>query len=260
MGDDGDSIPTLERMGCFGLLPSPVNPEITPDATSTARKRRLAIVRLVAFAAVVVAVVIVAWRMGYFRLDQRQPLGETAHELQVMRGSELLYVGVYAIAISAVLPAAIMTLLGGAVFGAWMGGALAWLGAMVGTCLAHMLARRVLRSAILRTFGEHRILRRLRDRADIMSLFRLRILPVAPFATLDYLAGAAGVALRRVLAATAIGVIPSVAAYSYVGAELVRSIRAGRTASHEALWLAGGGTVAMLVVSVLPMLVQRFRD
>jgi len=237
-----------------------VNGHSPTNAASTARKRRLAILRLAVFASLIVAALVVAWRWGYFQLDERQKLGELAHRVHTMRWSEAAYVCIYAVAIAAVLPAAVMTLLGGAVFGAWEGAALAWLGAMVGTCLAHMLARRVLRSAILRTLGEHRILRRLRERADIMALFRLRILPVAPFATLDYLAGAAGVALGRVLAATAIGVIPSVAAYSYVGAELIRSLRAGHAASQQALWLAGAVTLTMLVLSTLPVLAQRFRD
>jgi uncharacterized membrane protein YdjX (TVP38/TMEM64 family) len=237
-----------------------VNADSRTDAASTARNRRVAILRLVAFAALIAATLLIAWRWGYFQLDERRKLGDIANRLHVMPGSEVAYVVLYAVAVAMVLPAAVMTLLGGAVFGPWEGASLAWLGAMLGTCLAHLLARRVLRSAILRTLGDHRILRRLRERADIMALFRLRVLPVAPFATLDYLAGAAGVALRRVLAATAIGVVPSVVAYSYVGAELTRSMRAGHAASHRALWLAGGVTVAMLLLSMLPVLVQRFRD
>jgi uncharacterized membrane protein YdjX (TVP38/TMEM64 family) len=216
--------------------------------------------RLILVPTLVLATVLIAWRLGYFRLDHRQRLAESALQLHAIRWSEAFYVLLYTVAISAMLPAAVMTLLGGAVFGAWEGAVLAWLGSIGATCLAHLLARRILRSAVQRTLGEHRLLRRLRERADILALFQLRILPVAPFATLDYIAGIAGVALRRLVAATALGVIPSVVAYSFVGASLMRGIRAGERTSHQALWIAGGVTALMLLLSLVPMLVQRLRD
>jgi len=244
----------------FRIVSAAVNPDNRPQAQPAAGSRWTAALRLGVVASVIIGAVVFAWHMGYFELHQRRQLAESAARIHAMPWSEVLYVAIYAVAITVLLPAAVMTLLGGAVFGAWEGTALAWLGAMVGTCLAHLLARRVLRSAIQRMLGEHRLLRRLRERADVMALFRLRILPVAPFATLDYLAGVAGVALPRVLGATALGVIPSVVAYSYVGAALMRSMGAGQDASHRALWLAGGVTAAMLLLSTLPMLLRRLRD
>ena len=244
----------------FRIVSATVNPDNRPQAERATGSRWTAALRLGIAAGVIVAAVVFAWRGGYFELDQRRHLAESAARVHALRWSETMFVVIYAVAISVMLPAAVMTLLGGAVFGAWEGAVLAWLGAMLGTCLAHILARRVLRSAIQRMLGKHQLLRRLRERADVMALFRLRILPVAPFATLDYLAGVAGVALTRVLAATAIGVIPSVVAYSYVGAELMRGMRAGEAASHRALWVAGAVTAAMMILSTLPMLLRRLRD
>ena len=246
------------------MLPAILSTEYPSREPSSAagptHARWVAVVRLAAVATLIAAAALLAWRLGYFHLDQRQQLAESARRIHAIPWSEALYVLIYAVAVTAVLPAAVMTLLGGALFGAWEGAALAWLGAMLGTCIAHLLARRVLRAAVERTLGGHRLLRRLRERADVLALFRLRILPVAPFATLDYLAGVAGIKLRRVLAATAIGIIPSVVAYSYVGSELMRGMRGGHDASQRALWIAADVTVAMLLVSLVPVLLQRLRD
>lgn len=222
--------------------------------------RFVAMLRLVMVPLLVATAAFVAWRLGYFNLDTRKELGERARQIHSLPWSEVAYVAVYAVAIAAVLPASLVTLLGGAVFGVWEGAVLAWLGAMTGTCLTHTLARRVLRAPLQRFFGEHRLLRRLRERTDMLALFRLRILPIAPFATLDYLAGIADVPLPRLLASTAAGIVPSVLAYSYVGAALIGAGAGSGNSSGRALWIAGGVTAVMLLISAMPMLLQRMRD
>ena len=232
-----------------------------PSGAQTASLGRfIAILRLAIVPVLVGTAAFVAWRLGYFQLDKRQELAAFARRIHALRWSEVAYVAVYATAIAAVLPASLMTLLGGALFGAWEGALLAWAGAMAGTCLTHTLARRVLRAPLQRLMGEHRVLRRLRERADILALFRLRILPIAPFATLDYLAGLAAVPLRRLLAATTVGILPSVLAYAYVGAALIRGGVSRDGESTRALWIAGGVTALMLLLSAMPMLLQRMRD
>lgn len=223
-------------------------------------KKLISQLRVAALPVVVIVAVLVAWKLGYFELDRRQRLYDTVQRLRVLPGIEVVYVAAYALAVAICLPAAVATLLGGAIFGAWIGALLAWLGAVAGTVLAHLLARSVARAPLKRLFGEHRLLRQLKDHDDVVALLRLRILPVAPFAVLDYVAGVAGVSLSRLLLATMLGVIPSVVAYTYVGAELLRGIVSKSEASHRALWIAGGVTVLMLLLSVAPRLWQKVRD
>jgi uncharacterized membrane protein YdjX (TVP38/TMEM64 family) len=112
----------------------------------------------------------------------------------------------------------------------------------------------------MRLFGEHRLLRQLRERSGILALVRLRIMPVAPFAVLDYVAGIAGVSLRRLFIATTVGVLPSVLAYAYVGAQLVRGMEAGSAASRDAFLIAGVISAAMLLLSALPPLLSWMRE
>jgi len=218
------------------------------------------LLRLAVIPAVVVIALIFAWKLGYFQLDRRRHLVEAVRQAHAVPGAEVVYVAAFAVGISILLPAWIATLLGGAVFGFWEGAALAYAGALTGTVLSHLLARHVAKKPMRRLFGEHRLLRQLREHDSVMALLRLRILPVAPFAVLDYVAGVAGVSLRRLLIATMIGVIPSVIAYSYVGSELISGIMSQADASRDALWIAGAVTVGMLLLSVVPGLLRRLRS
>jgi uncharacterized membrane protein YdjX (TVP38/TMEM64 family) len=83
--------------------------------------------------------------------------------------------------------------------------------------------------------------------------------PVAPFAVLDYLAGLLGVSLRALLLASAVGVLPTVAAYTYAGAELVRGLEQAGEARFRAFWIAGGVTLVMICVSLVPAVIRHFR-
>ena len=222
----------------------------------------LPLLRLAVIPVVVLVALFAAWKLGYFELDKRRQLLDTVQRLRGMPGAgpEVMYVAAFAIAITLVLPAWIATLVGGALFGPWKGALLAWTGALAGTVVTHLLARYVAKAPMRRLFGEHRLLRHLREHDDVMELLRLRILPVAPFAVLDYVAGVAGVSLRRLLLATMMGVIPSVIAYAYVGSELINGMISRTDASRRALWIAGVVTVGMLLISVTPGLIRRWRD
>ncbi len=217
------------------------------------------ILRLAVIPAIVLIALVFAWKLGYFQLDRRRQLVEAVRQMHAVPGSRIVYVAAFAVAIAILLPAWIATLVGGAMFGFWEGAALAYAGALAGTVFSHLLARYVAKKPMRRLFGEHRLLRQLREHDSVMALLRLRILPVAPFAVLDYVAGVAGVSLRRLFLATMIGVIPSMIAYSYVGSELIRGILSGAEASRDALWIAGAVTVGMMLLSVIPALVRKLR-
>ena len=215
--------------------------------------------RIAILPAIVIAAALLAWKLGYFELDRRRQLVDTVQRLRVLPFIEPAFIGAYTVAVAICLPVAILTLLGGAIFGPVFGALLSWIGAMVGTVVTHYLALRIARAPLRRLFGEHRLLTQLKEHDDTISLFRLRVLPVAPFGVLDYLAGLANVSLRRLLLATAIGVLPSVIAYAYVGAEVLSGLVSEGEATRRGLWIAGAVTVLMMLLSVLPGLVRRLR-
>src|SRR5438132_1633436 len=121
----------------------------------------------------VLAALLVAWKLGYFDLERRRHLADVVHALRARPGTAIVFVVAYAIALSVGLPATIATVVAGAMFGFWSGSALAWIGALIATVVAHSLARSIAREPLRKLFGEHRLLRRLRERGGIMALLRL---------------------------------------------------------------------------------------
>lgn len=207
-----------------------------------------------------IVALITAWRLGYFDLDRRRELVEAVERLRATPGSELAYVVGFAVAITLLLPSWIATLVGGALFGIWKGALLAWIGALGATVLSHFVARGIARKPMERLFGGHRLLFRLREHDDVMELLRLRVLPLAPFAVLDYVAGISGASLRRLLLATMLGTIPAALAYAYVGTQLMRGMISESAVSREALLIAAGVSIGMVLFSLAPSVLRRLRE
>lgn len=201
-----------------------------------------------------------AWKLGYFELDRRRSFVETVQRFRMVAHVEPAYVLFYAAAVALCLPAAVLTVLAGAIFGPLVGAMLAWGGAMLATIVAHWLARRVARAPLRRLFGEHRLLKQMREHGDVRTLFRLRIIPIAPLAVMAYVGGLADVSLRRLALATAVGVIPSVVAYAFVGSQLLAGLVSRGEATRRGLWIAGGVTLFMVLLSAAPSIVRKARD
>lgn len=215
----------------------------------------LALLRIAILPVIVVIAVITAWRLGYFELERRAELFSAVTEFRALPWALPVFILFWAVLVSLALPAALASLLGGAIFGTPVGALANWLAALVATVFAHTLSRTIVRAPLTRLLGTHRLLAILRTRADFLTLLRLRITPLAPFAVLDYVAGVAGVPMRRLVGATMIGVAPSVVAYAYVGAQIMASAQGSGT-PRRAIWIAGIATAVMLLLSLLPLITR----
>jgi uncharacterized membrane protein YdjX (TVP38/TMEM64 family) len=221
------------------------------------RSKAAAAFRLALLPALVAIALVVAWKTGYFDLDRRQALGRAVDDIRALPGSSLMFVLIFALAVALCFPANAATWLAGALFGTWLGGAVSYAGGLIATVAGYWLARRIARRPFERLFGEHRLLRALKKRDDIATLFQLRVLPVAPFAVLTYVAGIGGVSLRKLLVATALGGIPACLAHAFVGTQLMQGLTKSTGDAKRALLLAGGVTAGMLLVSLVVSLVRR---
>jgi uncharacterized membrane protein YdjX (TVP38/TMEM64 family) len=226
----------------------------------TLTRRTRALIRLAILPAIIVLAVIIAWRLGYFELVRREQLIAAIGRAETTRWAGPIYVTSYTLVVALGLPATVFSIVGGAIFGAAKGLTLAWTGAMVGTVIAHTMARSVGKSAVQRLFGKHRLLRKLRERADVRTLVRLRVLPLAPFAVLDYVAGLAGVSLRTLLLATAIGILPGTAAYTYAGAQARIGLTEPGAAGRRALFIAGLVTLTVSAIALAPSIASKLRE
>ena len=121
-------------------------------------------------------------------------------------------------AIIAPLPANVVTITNGLVFGPLWGALLSWVSTLVGASLCFTLSRTFGKPFALKIVGKpldnaERFFRKY----GLHAMFLVRIVPFVPFDAISYGAGLIGVPYLTFLTATAIGIIPSILAYSYLG-------------------------------------------
>src|SRR5579872_1951712 len=142
------------------------------------------------------------------------------------------------------LPAEIIALANGMLFGPWWGVAVTWTGAMLGAVLAYGLARALGRPAV-RGFIPARHWARL-DAVPVGagSLLAIRLMPVISFNLVNYAAGLLGVPWWRFVWTTALGILPIVVTMVVLGRELMAA----------PWWIWGAFAVACLaLLAVLRM-------
>ena len=215
------------------------------------RSKAFAALRLAIIPMLVVVAVLIAWKAGYFDLDHRQNLARAVERVRQLPGVHVAFVAACAIAIALCIPVSVGTWVAGAVFGVWPGAALSLASSLAATVLGYWLARKVARRPAQKLFGEHRLMRKLKNNDGIREIFALRVIPIAPFAVFTYVAGIAGISMRRLLTATALASIPTCVAHAFVGKQLMQGIASSSGESKQALMWAAGITVAMLIVSLV---------
>jgi uncharacterized membrane protein YdjX (TVP38/TMEM64 family) len=179
-----------------------------------------------------------------------------------------LYVAIYAAAVTISLPgASILTISGGFLFGTWMGGATAWIGASIGATLIFLAARTAFGDVLRAKAGGW--LDRLREgfRENAFSyLLVLRLTPVAPFFIVNVAPTFFDVKLRDYVLATLLGMIPGAFVYAAVGAGLRAALATGAQASPSeaareifAQPAVYGPIIALIVLALVPMLMRMLR-
>ncbi len=131
----------------------------------------------------------------------------------------LVFVGGYAVLALLPAPKAVLTVLGGALFGWWLGTVLSLIGALVGAVVAFELGRLLGREAVERLLGGRvaTVDSLLRDHG-LGAVVAVRLVPLVPFTAINYASGLSGVRRRDYLVGSALGMVPGSAAYAAIGA------------------------------------------
>ena len=154
-------------------------------------------------------------------------VGPKAGSVEYLRATMLGY-GPWAVCVSiglmvgqaiiAPLPMNAVTITNALVFGPLWGSLLSWFSMVLGSSLCFLLsktfgktfARRIVGNSIERA-------ERFFQRYGLQAMFLVRMMPFVPFDAISYGAPLVGVPFSRFLLATAVGIIPSVLVYSYLG-------------------------------------------
>lgn len=116
-------------------------------------------------------------------------------------------------------PVAVLTVVGGAALGPWLGVPVTLAAAVLGAAGAFALARLLGRDAVQRLVGDRaRGLDERVERHGLVAVLLVRLVPFMPYAAASYAFGLTSVRWRDYLPGTAVGVLPSTAALVVVGA------------------------------------------
>src|ERR1700691_4501514 len=130
----------------------------------------------------------------------------------------VVYMLLYAVGPSFLVPGAVMTIAGGLAFGAKWGAVYSLIGGDVGAVVAFAAGRFLGKSFVEKIVGErfHAMLQKIAKNGFQIILY-LRMVPVIPYNALNLLAGASPITFHDYFWATMVGMIPGTILYAFLG-------------------------------------------
>jgi len=158
--------------------------------------------------------------LGWFALTRGTASVDVARSWTVGMGAlgAAVFVLVYALATLALFPATPLTAAAGLLYGPAIGVLVVWLGAVLGATGSFLAGRLLSRQAVEQLAGGRT------DRLNAflaahgtLAVLLVRLIPVFPFALVNYGSAITAIPLRQYLAGTAVGILPATMAYVWVG-------------------------------------------
>ncbi|HBU95930.1 MAG TPA: TVP38/TMEM64 family protein [Leclercia adecarboxylata] len=170
---------------------------------------------------------------------------------QAPRQSAALYFILYVLVTTLSLPgAALLTLLGGALFGLWPGILLVSFASTLGATLAMLVSRYLLRDWVQHRFaGQMRTVNDGVARDGAFYLFALRLMPLFPFFVVNLLAGVTRLGVLRYWWVSQLGMLPGAIVYLNAGHQLGQI-----TSLHDIL--SPGVVFAFTLLGLLPLITR----
>jgi len=168
------------------------------------------------------------------------------------------YAGLVALSVPG---AALLTVTGGFLFGPWLGGAYAVVGATLGATVVFLAARAGLAGLAVRAGPWAQRIEEGFRRNGLNYLLVLRLIPIFPFWLVNLVAGAVGLRLWVYVLGTFIGIIPVTFIFASLGDGLGALVEEGKTPDLTILYRPGVlfPILGLAVLVLLPVIYQRWR-
>jgi uncharacterized membrane protein YdjX (TVP38/TMEM64 family) len=230
---------------------------VMAHAPARAASRRVALLRLMILAALLVGAAVAWWQFGPTDLPSLRAAVRRAREMRDAGWASPAFVLFYAGATALGLPITPLTLAAGVIFGVVLGASLSWAGAVIGAGGGYLLARRLGASAV-RTLAGQRAerLEQLSESTGFLTLLRLQLIPVVPLSALNVACGVARVRFGTYVAAAAVGVIPGSVIYAYFADQVIAGAAGADTRSRTGIIVA---SLLLLALTFVPTLAGRLR-
>lgn len=164
----------------------------------------------------------------------------------------VIYALVYAACVTLFVPASILTLGAGAIYGLGVGVGVVLAGATLGATTSFLLARTLLRERVehmTRGNARFRALDRAIAKEGTKIVFLVRLAPVFPFTYINYAFGLTGVATTPYVVASLVGMTPATFAYVYIGYAAAHAASADSGGARTVLQVVGA--VAAIAVTIV---------
>ena len=239
------------RPAVLGLRRRPAANLQESDSIDSRAHRRIRVT------AAIVAAGLLLWWTG--RSLAPRVLGTVAHIQNLGSAAPVAFILIYAFAVVALIPASLLTIAGGAVFGLIRGVSYALIGATLGSTAAFLLGRHVARRFVARRLEAMPRFRAIEQAVSARGrriVFLLRLSPVIPFNFLNYALGLTTISVWDFIIAS-LGTIPGAFVYAYAGKVTGEALafsgqaQVPKNASYYVLLVAGlvATVVATTVVS-----------
>ena len=236
-----------------------VSPQTEPSSAPKSPLRRWAPV----LALVVILVLFFALGLNRYLSfatlrDNRAAIAEVVAAHAVV--AALLFIAAYLVVVAASLPAgSVLTVLGGFLFGTWLGTLLVLIGATTGATVLFLAARNALGDSVQRRMGAlgERLARDLAQNA-LSYLLVLRLVPLFPFWLVNLVAAAANIPLVTYVIGTFLGIIPASFVYASIGSGLGAVFDRGETPDLKVI-LSPDVLVPLIGLAVLALIPVVYR-
>ncbi len=164
---------------------------------------------------VVVLILLIIFR-EYINIDRMIALLNSLKNNPI---APLIYVVVYAVSVTLIVPAGALTLLSAPLFGFWYGLLLTTIGANLGCHLSFWIGRLLGEDAIKKFVKSGSFIEKATVQAQkngFVFMMYTRLIPLFPFAVVNYLSAIIGIKYRDYTIATFLGMIPGSAVYVYL--------------------------------------------
>lgn len=210
---------------------------------------------------VIIAGLGAAWAFGLFDYLSLETLRQQQASLRAFVEDHLVlaiiaYVSLYAVTTLFMVPGALwITIAGGFLFGL-VGGSLATIvGATLGASLLFLAAKTSLGTSLRKMAGGYadKVRAEFQD-SPMAYMFAMRFVPAMPFPVANILPAILGAKFRDYVITTALGIVPGVIAYTWVGAGLGATFAKGEDPDLASVFRnLLPAAIALLIVSLLPV-------
>lgn len=209
---------------------------------------------VIIFTIIFIIGLLIAWKTGFINF-----IKDTDAMQQYFRSLGMVGYGIYIIFYILVavfmLPASVMTIVAGIVFGPVAGAIIALCGATIGSCVTFLIARYVARDMIVNKFEKNPVFNKIEEGAKLNGtsfLILTRLVPVFPYNIQNYAYGLTSIKFRTYAIVTFICMAPGAFIYAFMAGEIVKN---GVSTKLLVQFLIAG--VVLFIVSLIPKYIAK---